>query len=82
MIREQKSKKQIADGHKKLFRAFKREAVQFLVANNLAVSHFPLKALPTVQTFKLQRSQDRGHVTFCGLRFAVFHEKPDAKGLY
>ena len=24
----------------------------------------------------------RGHVTFCGLRFAVFHEKPDAKGPY
>ena len=82
MIREQKSNKHIADGHKKLFRAFKREAVQFLVANNLAVSHLPLKALPSVQTFKLQtRPQDRGHVTYCGLRFAVFHEKPDAKGL-
>ena len=67
MIREQKSNKHIADGHKKLFRAFKREAVQFLVANNLAVSHLPVKALPTVQTFKLQtRPQDRGHVTFCG----------------
>ena len=24
--------------------------------------------------------QGRGHVTFCGLRFAVSHEKPDAKG--
>ena len=24
----------------------------------------------------------RGHVTFCGLRIAVSHEKPDAKGLY
>ena len=25
--------------------------------------------------------QDLGHVTFTGLRFAVFHEKPDAKSL-
>ena len=45
-----KSNKHIADGHKKLFCAFKREAVQYLVAKNLAVSHLPLKALPTVQT--------------------------------
>ena len=26
--------------------------------------------------------QDRGHVTFCGLQFAVSHQKRDAKGLY
>ena len=26
--------------------------------------------------------RQHGHVTFCGLRFAVFYEKPDAKGLY
>ena len=26
--------------------------------------------------------QGRGHVTFCGLRFAVSHEKPDAEGPY
>ena len=48
-IREQTSNKHIADGHKKLFRAFKRGAVQFLVAKNLAVSHLPLEGLPTVQ---------------------------------
>ena len=34
--------------YKKLFRAFKREAVQFLVAKNLAVSHLPLEELPAV----------------------------------
>ena len=39
LIWEQKSNKHIADGHKKLFRAFKREAVQFLVANNLAFTY-------------------------------------------
>ena len=50
MIRDQKSNKHIADGYKKLFRAFKREAVQFLVAKNLAVSHLTLEALPAVQT--------------------------------
>ena len=64
LIREQKSNKHIADGHKKFFRAFKRETVKFLVAKNLALSHLPRKALPTVQTFKLQtRPEDRGHVT-------------------
>ena len=31
-----------------LFRAFKREAVQFLLAKNLAVSHLPLEALSAV----------------------------------
>ena len=32
---------------------------------------------------KLQmRPQGCGHMTFCGLQVAVFHEKPDAKGLY
>ena len=46
----QKSNKHIADGYKKLFGAFKRETVQFLVAKNLAVSHLPLEALPAVQT--------------------------------
>ena len=39
----------MANGYKKLVRAFKREAVQFLVAKNLAVSHLPLEGLPTVQ---------------------------------
>ena len=45
LIRVQKSNKHIADGYKKLFRAFKREAVQFLVAKNLTLSHLPLEAL-------------------------------------
>ena len=31
------------------FRAFKLEALQFLVAKNLAVSHLPLEELPAVQ---------------------------------
>ena len=26
--------------------------------------------------------RQHGHVTFCGLRFAVFYEKRNAKGLY
>ena len=29
---------------------FKREAVQFFAAKNLAVNHLPLEALPAVQT--------------------------------
>ena len=33
-----------------LLRVFEREAVQFLVAKILAVSHLPLKAPPAVQT--------------------------------
>ena len=28
------------------------------------------------------RPQGCGHMTICGLQVAVFHEKPDAKGLY
>ena len=41
----------ITGGYRKLIRAFKREAVQFLEAKkNLAVSRLPLKALPAVQT--------------------------------
>ena len=57
------------------------------MAKNLAVNHLPLEALPAVQTWtancKLQTwPQGRGHVTFCGLRFAVSHEKPNVKGLY
>ena len=50
LIRVQKSNKHIADGYKKLFRAFKREAVQFLAAKNLTLSHLPLEALRVVQT--------------------------------
>ena len=66
---------------KKALRAFKRKAVQFLVAKRLAVNHLPLAALSAFQTCTAKRPQDRGHVTFLGLRFTVFHEKPVAKGL-
>ena len=45
-----KSNKYIADGYKKILRAFKREAVQLLVAKTLAVSHLPLEAPPAVRT--------------------------------
>ena len=74
MIRDQKSNKHIADGYKKLFRAFKREAVQFFVAKNLDVSHLTLEALPAVQTWTANCKSDRknrGRGTFCGLWFAV-----------
>ena len=41
----------ITGGYRKLIRAFKREAVQFLeTKKNLAVSRLPLKAPPTVKT--------------------------------
>ena len=48
--RSKKSNKHIANGYKKLVHTFKREAVQFFVAKNLAVNHLPLEALPAVQT--------------------------------
>ena len=75
MIRDQKSNKHIADGYKKLFRAFKREAVQFLVAKNLAVSHLTLEALPAVQTWTANckgdcKTMGTGHYVVCGLRFS------------
>ena len=50
LIRDEKSNKHIANGYKKLVHTFKREAVQFFVAKNLAVNHLPLEALPAVQT--------------------------------
>ena len=59
LIRVQKSNKHIADGYKKLFRAFKREAVQFLVAKNLTLSHLPLEALRAVQTRTASCKRDR-----------------------
>ena len=76
MIRDQKSNKHIADGYKKLFRAFKREAVQFFVAKNLAVSHLTLEALPAVQTWTANCKSHRtavvtGHFVVCGLRFST-----------
>ena len=50
LIRDQKYNKHIADSYKKLFRAFKYEAVQCLVAKYLAVGHLPLEAPPAIQT--------------------------------
>ena len=78
MIRDQKSNKHIADGYKKLFRAFKREAVQFFVAKNLDVSHFA--GSPSSRSnvnCKLQKrpqepwSRDILWFVVCGLRFST-----------
>ena len=55
------------------------EAVQFSVAKNLAVNHFPLNAPPAVETWTANcwnATQNRSLLTFSGLLFAVFHEKP------
>ena len=82
MIRDQKSNKHIADGQKKVILAFKREAVQFLEAKNLAVSQLSQEPLPDVQTWTANCKRNRKTVSRDILRFAVFHEKPDAKGLY
>ena len=76
LIRDQKSNKHIADGYKKLFRAFDCEAVQFLVAKNLAVSHLPPEALPAVQTWTANCKRDRKtvvtwHFVVCSLRFSM-----------
>jgi len=49
-IRDQKSNKHIANGYKKLVHTFKREAVEFFAAKNLAVNHVLLEAFPAVQT--------------------------------
>ena len=59
LFRDQKSNKHIANGYKKLVRAFKREAVQILVAKNLVVNHLPLEALPAVQTETGNCKRDR-----------------------
>ena len=58
-IRVKKSNKHVADGYRKLLRVFKREAVQFLVAKILAVSHLQLEALPAVQTWTANCKPDR-----------------------
>ena len=60
------------------------EAVQFLVTKNLAVNHFPLDAPPAVQTWTLNcwnATQDCSLLTFSGLLFVVFHEKPYRKSI-
>ena len=82
MIRDQKSNKHIADGQKKLTPAFKREAVQFLGAKDLAVSHLQQEHLTVVQTWTANCKRNRKTVSRDILRIAVFHEKPDGKGLY
>ena len=74
-----KSKCITAIGYNKLIRAFKREAVQFLVAKNLAVNHFPLEVLPGRFKRELQianvtaRPWSREILPFadCGLRFST-----------
>ena len=80
LIRDQKFIKHIANGYKKLVCAVKREAVQFLVAKNLAVNHLPLEALPVVHTWTANVTAKPWSRDI--LRFAVFHEKPYAKGLH
>ena len=60
------------------------EAVQFLVTKNLAVNHFPLDAPPAVQTWTLNcwnATEDCSLLTFSGLLFVVFHEKPYRKSI-
>ena len=59
MIWDKKSNKHIPDGYKKLFRTFKLEAVQFLVAKDLALSHLPQEALPAVPTWTASCKRDR-----------------------
>ena len=76
LIRHQKSNKYIANGYKKLVHAFKREAVQFLVAKNLTVNHLPLEALPVVQTWTANCKRNRKAVvtlyfTVCGSQFPI-----------
>ena len=84
LIRDQNSNKHIPDGYKKLFGAFKREAVQFLVAKNLAVSYLPLEAPPAVQTWTWTANATARPWSGDILWFAVcgFPWKPDARGLY
>ena len=77
LIRVQKSNKHIADGYKKLFRAFKREAVQFLVAKNLAVSHLPLEELPAIQAWSANCQRD--HKAVVTWHFAVCFQRKNSR---
>ena len=80
LIQDQKSNKYIANGYKNQVRVFKREAVQFLMAKNIAVNHLLLEALPAVQTWTANCKRDRkALVTW---QFVVCLENHDAKGLY
>ena len=65
-------------GYRMLLCAIKGEAVQFLSGKKTCRK--PLTALSFTVNCKLQTlPQDRHHVTFSDLWFAVSHEKPDAK---
>ena len=88
MIQDQTSNRHTANGYEKLVHASKREAVQFLVAKNLAINHLPLDAVNCkLQTILVPRAT-RANVTartrsreilrfaVCGLRAA--HEEPCA----
>ena len=76
LIRDKKSNKHIANGYKKLVHTFKREAVQFFVAKNLAINQWPLEAFPAVQTWTTNCKRDRKavvtwHFAVCGWQFPM-----------
>ena len=91
LIQDQKSNKYIANGYKNQVRAFKREAVQFLMAKNIAVNHLLLEALWTkrhsrggrVVTFALSQTDTvRGAGALIRPETAhacMTHETPDLK---
>ena len=58
-IRVQKSHWHVTSGCRNLSLALKREAVQFLIAKNLAVNHLPLEALLAFQTSTANCERDR-----------------------
>ena len=63
-----------ADRYKKLFRAFKRETVQFLVAKTpcrKSLTAGSPSGRSNVNCKPQTLPQDRGHVTFCGLCFSM-----------
>ena len=79
MIRVQKSNWHIAGGYRKLIRAFKREAVQSLVAKNLVQVTYRWKPfLPFKRELQTVNPTARARDI---LTFAISHEKVDAKGL-
>ena len=58
----------------KLVHTFKREAVQFFVAKNLAVNHLSLETLPAVQTWTANvtaKPWSRDILRFAGLQFSM-----------
>ena len=59
LIRVQKSHWHVTGGCRNLSLALKREAVQFLIAKNLAVNHSPLEALLTFQIWTANCKRDR-----------------------